>query len=147
MHTWLDTQLPNALYLHNQPQPLEVSLPQSRSPLLAPVPLLTFTLISFCFCWTEGQERRQPYLLAQETLAIIGNRWKNAWSLEQFGRNPRPCSEAAQSPLPGSVLSAGSSRVFLSCLSSLRYTWFPPLDSPCWIEQMSNFSSLFQTSA
>ena len=61
-------------------QPLEVSLPQSRSPPFASLQLLTFTLISFCFSRTKGEEKRQPYLLAQEILAIIGNRWQNAWS-------------------------------------------------------------------
>lgn len=55
-HTGLDTQLPNVLYLHNQPAPGSFCAPLPQ-PTPSSLQLLTFTLISFCFAEKKDREK------------------------------------------------------------------------------------------
>lgn len=88
-HKQSRTQLLGALYLHNQPALGSFSAQLSQpSSVLACLQFLALTLISFCFCWTKGQERRQPYLLARDT-GRCRQQKANAWSLGTLQLGPR----------------------------------------------------------
>jgi hypothetical protein len=99
MHTYVPyTRSSQMHFFCTAGQPLELSQLHSPNPTPCSLRFLIFTLISFCFCRTKEQERRQSYLLAQDTLALIGNRRQNARSLEPFSWDPGQTDSAQRQP-------------------------------------------------
>ena len=126
MHTWLDTQLPNALYLRNQPAPGSFS-----APILKPTLCLTaasdiyFNQLLFLLNKRTGKKTAIP--LSTGNSGHHRKQMAKCLILRAILGEPTAMLRSSQSPLPGSVLSVAAALACAACqaqgtLDSLPWT-------------------------